>query len=156
MPNCKYKLKYYCNFYNQKRNFHTSTQGSLSKLVLGTVSLFAAPRLSGSSCWDVHVLSWLAVEKKFLPMFTQAGNARTTTGTLECLTAVYPTIETVGGGPVRLLTAFSGDGNLVWCWGRFEGANRAFFTGFASSVLATGKSWAWSWLNPRFMRTTVF
>ena len=35
-----------------------------------------------------------------LPMFTQAGNVGTTTGTLECLTAVHPTIKTVGNGPV--------------------------------------------------------
>ena len=46
-------------------------------------------------------------EKKFLPMFTQAGNARTTTGTPECLTAVYPTIETVEGNPVRLVTSLA-------------------------------------------------
>ena len=90
-----------------------------------------------------------------VPMFTQAGNIRTTTGTLECLTAIHPTIKTVGDGPVWLLTTIGGEGNLVWCWGRFEGANRAFFMGFASSVLATSMSWAWSRLNPCFLQTTV-
>jgi len=70
---------------------------------LDTVSLFAAPSLSGGG------------EKKFLPMFAHAGNARTTTGTPEFLTAVYPTIETVGGNPVRLVIslAVAGEGNLV-------------------------------------------
>ena len=45
-------------------------------------------------------------EKKFLPMFTHARNARTTTeapGCLTTLTTVYSTIETVGGNPVRLV-----------------------------------------------------
>lgn len=91
-----------------------------------------------------------------VPMFTQAGNIRATTGTLECLTAIHPTIKTVGDGPVWLLTTIGGEGNLVWCWGRFEGANGAFFTGFASSVLATSKFWAWSWLNPCFLQITAF
>ena len=35
------------------------------------------------------------------------------TSTLEWLTSVFPAIETVGDGPVRLLTAVSGNGNLV-------------------------------------------
>jgi len=48
-------------------------------------------------------------------MFTHAGNARTNTGTPECLTAVYPTIETVGGNPVRLAISLAvpGEGNFV-------------------------------------------
>ena len=48
-------------------------------------------------------------------MFTHSGNARTTTGTPECLTAVYRTIETVEDNPVRLVTslAVTGEGNLV-------------------------------------------
>jgi len=55
-------------------------------------------------------------EKKFLPMLTQSGNARTTAGTPECLTAVYPTIETVGGNLIRLIISLAvntGEGNLV-------------------------------------------
>ena len=40
-------------------------------------------------------------------MFTHAGNARTTTGTPECLTAVYRAIETVEGNPVRLVTSLA-------------------------------------------------
>jgi len=40
-------------------------------------------------------------------MFTHAGNARTTTGTLEYLAAVYPTIKTVEGNPVKLVIALA-------------------------------------------------
>jgi len=40
-------------------------------------------------------------------MFTHAGNARTTTRTPKYLTAVYPTIETVEGNPVRLVTSLA-------------------------------------------------
>jgi len=48
-------------------------------------------------------------------MFTQAGNACTTSGTLECLTVVHPANETVGDNPVRLLTSFAVtvEGNFV-------------------------------------------
>ena len=54
-------------------------------------------------------------EKQFLPMFTHAGNAHTTTGIPECLTAVYSTIETVGGNPVRHVISLTviGEGNFV-------------------------------------------
>ena len=47
-------------------------------------------------------------------MFTHAGNARTNTGTPECLTAVYTTIETVGGSPVKfeISLAVAGEGTL--------------------------------------------
>ena len=71
---------------------------------MDTVSLFAALSLSGGG------------EKKYFLMFTHVRNARKTTETPECLTAVYPTIETVGGNPVRLVTtlpAVTGEGNLV-------------------------------------------
>ena len=72
-------------------------------------------------------------------------------------TAVYLTIETVGGNPVRLRLrisiAVTGEGNLVWSRGGFVG-NRTLFTGFASSDLTTDTSWVWSRLNPRFMRGT--
>ena len=64
---------------------HVCTKSSSSKLLLDTASLFAAPSLS------------CAGEKKFLSMFTHAGNARETTETPECLTAIYLIIETVGG-----------------------------------------------------------
>jgi len=40
-------------------------------------------------------------------MFTHAGNARTTTGTLEYLATVYPTIKTVEGNPVKLVIALA-------------------------------------------------
>ena len=83
---------------------HTYTKGSSSKLLWDTVSLFAAPSLSGGG------------EKKFFSMFTHVQNACKTTETPECLTAVYPTIKTVGGSPVRLVTslpAITGEGNLV-------------------------------------------
>ena len=66
------------------------TKGSSSILLLDTVSLLAAPSLSGGD------------EKKLVPMFTHAGNARKTTETPECLTAVYPSIETAGSNSVRL------------------------------------------------------
>ena len=96
-------------------------------MLLDTVSLFAAPSLSGGG------------EKKFLPMFTHVRNAHKTTETPECLTAVYPTIETVGGNPIGLVTtlpAVTGEGNLVRSRGGLVG-NRAFFAGFVSSDLAT-------------------
>ena len=47
-------------------------KGSLSKLLLDTVSLFAAPSLSGGG------------ENKLLPMFIHVRNARKTTETPEC------------------------------------------------------------------------
>ena len=72
---------------NAKRGFNieifrTYTKVSSSKLLLDTVSLLAAPGLSGGGA------------KKFLPMFTHAKDARKTTETTEtprCLTAAYPT-----------------------------------------------------------------
>ena len=57
---------------------HVCTKSSSSTLLLDTVSLFVAPSLS------------CAGEKKFLPVFTNAGNARKTT-------AIYLIIKTVGG-----------------------------------------------------------
>ena len=76
------------------------------------------------------------------------------TGTPECLATVYPTIETAGGNPVRLVISLAfntGEGNLVWSWGGFVG-NRAFFMGFASSNLVISlcqnlikEEPAWNW-----------
>ena len=132
----------------QCRNCPHLCQDSSSKFVFNTISLFAAaPSLSGVGA------------KKFLPMFTHGGNVRKTTETPVCFTVVYPTMETVGGNPVRLrlriYLAVTGEGNLVWSWGGFLG-NRTLFTSFASSNLTTDTSWVWSRLNPRFMRTRAF
>ena len=55
--------------------------------------------------------------KKFLPMFIHGGNVLETTETPECFTVVYPTMEAVGGNPVRprlrIVLAVTGEGNLV-------------------------------------------
>ena len=71
---------------------HTYTKGSSSKVLLDTVSLFAAPSLSGGG------------ENKFLSMFIHVRNARKTE-TPECFTAVYQTIETLGRNPGRLVSS---------------------------------------------------
>ena len=130
----------YCTWHSKKNSSLTCTLGFSAALPLGWVSLFAWHVLfvwvgnTGISCLELVPVG----KKLWCQVFTQLGNARTTTGT-EALTVLYA---------------------IIWMAGvAFEGNNVLFIDFIVDLTLRAASNDGatdTSSLNPRLMRTAFF